>query len=102
MLAVLGGLSAFIALTFGIFLRYLIIRNAATLDYIDAAKVKRVSVYLHIAEAILLVVWLNWLMNVIGEHGSVSGSMFLAAAASIVALRIIRRRQTRRRQLWEK
>ena len=64
--------------------------------------VKRVSTYLHIAEALLLVLWLNWLTTLVEVSGAVSGPVFLVVAAIIVFLRVKRRRQTRMRQLWER
>ena len=101
-LTIIGGISAFLALAFAIFLSYLIVRNAADIDYIDAAKVKRVSIYLHVAETLLLVVWLNWLTSVTDLSGAISGPIFLVLATSVISLRIARRNQTRRRHLWER
>ncbi len=99
-LVVIGGISALATLGFGIFLSYLFVRNAAEVDYIDTTKVKRVSVYLHIAEALLIIVWFNWLTTLIDLSGAISGPIFLMFAISVIALRVIR--QTRRRHLWER
>lgn len=101
-LTIAGAISACAALGFGIFLSSLIVRNARDADYIDAAKVKRVSTYLHIAEAMIFVVWLNWLTNLIPVTGAVSGPIFLLLIAAVIIFRAVRRRQTRRRQLWER
>ena len=101
-LVIIGGFSALATLGFGIFLSYLIVRNAAAVDYIDAAKVRQVSIYSHIIEFFLIVVWFNWIMTFIDLSGSISGPIFLVLAASLITLRVIRRRQTRRRHLWER
>lgn len=63
---------------------------------------KRVSIYLHIAEALLLAVWLNWLTSLVDLTGAISGPAFVVAATAVIALRIARRRMTRQRQLWER
>ena len=101
-LVVIGGISAFATLGFGIFLSYLFVRNAAEVDYIDANTVKRISTYLHIAEAMLVIVWFNWLTSLIPITGAISGPVFTALAIAVITLRVIRRRQTRRRHLWER
>ncbi len=101
-LIIIGGVAAVGNLGFGIFLSYLFVRNAAGVDYIDAAKVKRVSTYLHVAEAMLVIVWFNWLTSIIELSGTITGPIFMTLFLAIAALRVIRRRQTRRRQLWER
>ena len=101
-LVVIGGISALATLGFGIFLSYLFFRNAAEVDYIDATKVKRVSVYLHIAEALLIMMWFNWLTTLIYLSGAITGPLFLVIAITVITLRVIRRRQTRRGHLWER
>ena len=101
-LIIIGGVAALGALSFGIFLSYLFVRNASDVDYIDATKVKRVSTCLHIAEAMLVIVWFNWLTSIIELSGTISGPIFMTLALAVVALRVMRRRQTRRRQLWER
>ncbi len=101
-LIIIGGVSAVGNLGFGIFLSYLFVRNAAEVDYIDAAKVKRVSVYLHIAEALLVIVWFNWLTSLVPITGAISGPIFIALTIAAITFRVIRRRQTRRRHLWER
>ena len=101
-LVIIGGISALATLGFGIFLSYLIVRNAAAVDYIDAAKVRQVSIYSHIIEFFLIVVWFNWITTAIAISGAISGPIFLALAVSAITLRIIRRNHTRRRHLWER
>ena len=101
-LVIIGGISTFATLGFGIFLSYLIVRNAAAVNYINAAQVKRVSIYLHIVEFSLIIVWLNWITTLIHLSGAITGPIFLILAVSVIALRVIRRRQTRRRHLWER
>ncbi len=101
-LIIIGTIAAVGALGFGIFLSYLFVHNADEVDYIEAAKVKRVSIYLHIAEALLLAIWLNWLTTLVDLTGALSGPAFVIAATTVIVLRIIRRRLTRRRQLWER
>ena len=101
-LIVIGAVAAIGALSFGIFLSYLFVRNAADVDYIDATKVKRISTYLHIAEAMLIIVWFNWLTSLIPITGAISGPIFIILSLAVITLRVIRRRQTRRRQLWER
>ena len=101
-LVVIGAISALATLGFGIFLSYLFVRNAADVDYIDANKVKRTSTYLHIAESTLVIVWFNWLTSLIPITGAISGPIFITLAIAVITLRIIRRRQTRRRHLWER
>ena len=100
-LAVIGLLAALGALGSGVFLSYLGLRNAQTVDYIDVPKLKRTSMFLHIVEAVLIVVWLNWLTETIAVPGSISGTMFFASLILVIALRIRRGRLTRRKQLWE-
>ena len=101
-LAVIGLLAALGALGSGVFLSYLGIRNAQTVDYIDVPRLKRTSMFLHIVEAVLIVVWLNWLIEIVAMTGSISGSMFFASLILVIALRIRRGRLTRRKQLWER
>lgn len=101
-LVIIGGISALATLGFGIFLSYLFVRNATEVDYIDAIKVKRISTYLHTAEALLIIVWFNWLTSLIPVTGAISGPIFITLAIAVITLRIIRRRQTRRRHLWER
>ena len=101
-LVVIGGISALATLGFGIFLSYLFVRNAAEVDYIDAKKVKRISTYLHIAEALLIIVWFNWLTTLVDLSGAISGPLFLVLALTVITLRVPRRHQTRRRHLWER
>lgn len=101
-LALIGLISAFGALGSGIFLTYLSVRRAQSVDYIDAPKLRRTSIYLHFAEAVLIIVWLNWLVEIVTGIGSITGPIALLTAISIIALRIRRGRLTRRRQLWER
>ena len=101
-LAVIGLLAAIGALGSGVFLSYLGLRNAQTVDYIDVPTLKRTSISLHIVEAVLIVVWLNWLIEIIAVTGSISGTMFFASLILVIALRIRRGRLTRRKQLWER
>ena len=101
-LVVIGGISALATLGFGIFLSYLFVRNAAEVDYIDANKVKRISTYLHIAEALLILVWFNWITTLVDLSGAISGPLLLVLAITVITLRVIRRRQTRSRHLWER
>ena len=101
-LSVIGGVSAMLALAFGVFLSVVNIRNAAVVDYIEQAKVKRASIYLHISELVLLIVWLNWLTAAIAVSGAISAPLILAAATANMLFRIRRARLTRRRQLWER
>ena len=101
-LAVIGLLAAIGALGSGVFLSYLGLRSAQTVDYIDVSRLKRTSMFLHIVEAVLIVVWLNWLIETIAVTGAISGPIFLIALIMIIALRIRRGRLTRRRQLWER
>ena len=101
-LSMIGGASALLAIGFGVFLSVVITRNAAVVDYIDQAKVKRASIYLHISELVLLIVWLNWLTAAIAVSGAISAPLILAAATANMLFRIRRARLTRRRQLWER
>jgi len=101
-LAVIGLLAAIGALGSGVFLSYLGLRSAQTVDYIDVPRLKRTSMLLHIVEAVLIVVWLNWLIDTIAVTGSISGPIFLIALIMIIAFRIRRGRLTRRKQLWER
>ena len=101
-LAVIGLLAALGTLGSGVFLSYLRLRSARTVDYIDVPRLKRTSMILHLVEAVLIVVWLNWLIETIAVTGSISGPIFLIALIMIIALRIRRGRLTRRRQLWER
>ena len=101
-LVVIGGISALTTLGFGIFLSYLYVRNATEVDYIDATRVKRLSTYLHIAEALLIIVWFNWITTMVDLSGAISGPLFLVLAITVITLRVIRRHQTRRRHLWER
>ena len=101
-LAVIGLVAAIGALGSGVFLSYLALSRARTVDYIDVPKLKRTSVFLHIVEAVLIVAWLNWLIEIIAVTGAISGPIFLIALIMIIALRIRRGRLTRRRQLWER
>ena len=98
----IGLLAAIGALGSGVFLSYLGLRSAQTVDYIDAPRLKRTSMFIHIVEAVLIVVWLNWLIEIIAVTGAISGPVFLIALVMIIALRIRRGRLTRRRQLWER
>lgn len=101
-LVAIGAISALATLGFGIFLSYLIVRNAAEVDYIDATKVKRISTYLHTTESLLTIMWFNWLTTLIDLSGAITGPIFLMLAITVITLRVIRRRQTRRRHLWER
>ena len=95
-----GG-SALLAIGFGVFLSVVMTRNAAAVDYIEQAKVKRASIYLQISELVLLIVWLNWLTAAIAVSGAISAPLILAAATANMLFRR-RARLTRRRQLWER
>ena len=75
-LIVIGVVASLGALSFGVFLSYLFVRNAAGVDYIDAAKVKRVSTYLHVAEGLLVIVWFNWLTSIIERDQAPSQDRF--------------------------
>ena len=99
--AMIGLIGSIGALGSGVFLSYLGLRNAQTVDYIDVPKLQRTSMFLHIVEAVLIVVWLNWLIEIVAVTGSISGPILLIALIMIIALRIRRGRLTRRRQLWE-
>ena len=101
-LSMIGGGSALLAIGFGVFLSVVTTRNAAAVDYIDQAKVKRASIYLHISELVLLIVWLNWLTAAITVSGAISAPLILAAATANMPFRIRRARLTRRWQLWER
>ena len=101
-LALIGLISAFGALGNGIFLSHLSIRRAQSVDYIDVPKLKRTSIYLHLAELVLIVVWLNWLIDIVAGIGSITGVIAMLTVISILVLRIRRGRLTRRRQLWER
>ena len=101
-LAVIGLLAAISALASSVFLSYLGLRRARTVDYIDVPRLKRTSMFLHMVEAALIVVWLNWLIEIVAVTGGISGPIFLIALFMIIALRIRRGRLTRRRQLWER
>lgn len=101
-LAIFGLIGAIGALGSGVFLSYLGLRRAQTVDYIDVMKLKRTSVAMHIVELVLIVVWLNWLTNAITLTGAISAPVFLATLVLALALRIRRGRLTRRRHLWER
>ncbi len=101
-LAVIGLLAAIGALGSGVFLSYLGLRTAQTVDYVDVPRLKRTSMLIHIFEVVLIVAWLNWLIKIVAVGGSISGPVFLVTLIVIIALRIRRGRLTRRRQLWER
>ena len=101
-LAIIGLIGAIGALGSGIFLTYLSLRRAQSVDYIDAPKLKRTSIYLHFAEAVLIIVWLNWLIEIVAGIGSITGVIAMLAIVAILVLRVRRGRLTRRRQLWER
>ena len=101
-LAVIGLLATIGALGSGVFLSYLGLRSARTVDYINVPRLKRTSMFIHIIETVLIVVWLNWLIEIIAVTGAISAPIFLIALIMIIALRIRRGRLTRRRQLWER
>ena len=101
-LALIGIFAAVGALGSSAFLTYLGLQRARTVDYIDVQKLKRVSIYLHVAEFVLIVAWFNWLIEIIAVSGAVSGPLILSTLVAIIVLRIRRGRLTRRRQLWER
>ena len=101
-LAIIGFVGALGALGSGVFLSYLGLRRAQAVDYIDVEKLKRTSILLHIVEAVLIVVWLNWLVTIVTLNGAISGPVFIATLTLVIALRVRRGRLTRRKQLWER
>lgn len=101
-LAVIGLFSGLGAIGTTIFLSFLGVRRAQSVDYIDVSKLKRCSIYLHISEFVLTVAWLNWLIDIVPGSGSITGPIAFLAIIAILVLRIRRGRLTRRRQLWER
>ena len=101
-LFVIGAVCALSTLGFGIFVSFTISRKSESLDYVDAPKVNRVSTAIHVVEAMVIVVWLNWLATIIDLSGAISGPAFVSLIVADLVLRITRARLTRRRQLWER
>ena len=101
-LTLIGGIAALLSVTFGVFLSFVKARESESVNYIDTAKLKRVSIYLHVVETLFLVIWLNWLTSTMSVSGAVTGLTILTLVISALTLRIWRGRITRRRQLWER
>ena len=101
-LAVIGFIAAIGTLGTGVFLSYHGLRRAQAVDYINIPSLKRTSMALHIVETLLILVWLNWLIEIIAIPNAVSAPILLIPLITIIALRVRRGRLTRRRQLWER
>ncbi len=101
-LAIIGFVSASGAFALSIVKSVLQYRTAALLDYVDEAKFRRMSIWMHTIEAFFIIAWLNWLTDLLPLSSAISGSITFAAIAIAVAVRVWRARLSRRRQLWER